>query len=109
MSHKKLILEELIPETNASIDFNIESRRTHYYDNFKRKVETVSLKLKHNLNEFSDLFSINDEITSFFDEQIKSLTKNSKDTDLISICLKNKELNKPIYIAPMVKRNSKPI
>ena len=39
----------------------------------------------------------------FFNDKINELTKNAKDNDLISVCLRNKELSKSIYVAPVMK------
>ena len=103
--NKKLFLEINSKQNKPSVDFEIISKVSFYNDRFKRKVKRVSFKLKHNLNEITDLFTVNREINEFFQKTIDYLTKEAKTDDLISVCIGNKELSKPIYVPPNKKKD----
>ena len=103
--NKKLILEINSNKNSHSINFTTVAKSTIYLDRFKRKVKRITFKLKHNFNEFSDLFTVNNEINDFFQNLVENLTEEAKDDDLISVCIGNKEMTKPIYIPSKKKIN----
>jgi len=62
-------------------------------------------RLRHNLNEISDLLGVGQEIDNAFDLMLSSQIDNANDMDQVAVSLRHSSLNKNIWVAYKQKKD----
>jgi hypothetical protein len=71
---------------------------------YRRRTNKTTFKINHNFGSFSDLFQIESNIDSLYEEFMKKQLENADSDDLVSVSISHSELTgKPLFIPPRRK------
>jgi len=81
-----------------NISFQEISRQSFKHPRFHRDVVKKKFIVSHNLIEFPDLFSVENDIDNAFSSMFSEELGNSADDDIISVSINHSELHSTVFI-----------
>jgi len=79
------------------LNYEKVSEKTYNSQRIHRQSLRQAFKITHNLSDFVDLFSVEEEIDEAFNKIISAVTNNASAADIISITISHSNLFSPIY------------